>query len=753
MASDHRSGSKTSICFLANGFHAGFLGVTEDGDWIRAKRVKNTIDQIDHKGSFTQQGALFGPCVYDEAPNSARLISPENGVVNLDDTRQIRATYAQSASRVQGNPNANLLTAMVLDDHRNNSTTTSRIPDPVLNQDLPVTGEIETSSDRDWFRVKLQSGHWYFAGLKGDSLDDVKLIVRDPDKEVVSDQAGGSFAADFFKAEKDGDYFVVARSNDLAKVGTYSVAVQERPRPTIVSQIQYLPAMPATSRPLAIHTNYQPVQRIQLFAISGDGGGYLKRKSVPQEMDVVHTFNSTDLIHWEWVSGTGNSQKVDRLYVRAKTAGQWSYWNRSHFQTDPDLQNSLWSGDKWFDPFSFETVYRVDSSLTAEQAKAVRKAFAHWGEAIAWTFTESGGPVKIRVSAADLGSEIFTTSGLPDPSAGVDIVLNSAKTEFDAPREGGMGFWKVLQAVGNSLGLNRNPVGIPSSFDNNHYTVMSNNLSPDHAGAYPSRPMLFDANVLNAPYAYGFPGTAASGNTTYRMSVKEPVVRSIVDWDGHDEINASGSRQSVSINLRPGQFSTLGDSIVKFVIAPGTRIERAVGGAANDELFGWANSELHGKGGDDILYGQIGDSKLFGGNGNDRYVYELGDSVQFPDLEDTIDERDRGGRDVVFIQSFFGLNNLQQDMSFQRIGNDLLINLDFNGGEYLTTEGSIRIKNMASNPSRVETLRLFNAENAPIGKDVSLVSVWAQLSDVDSTRERFRYAGRADRFGQLVKPV
>ena len=90
---------------------------------------------------------------------------------------------------------------------------------------------------------------------------------------------------------------------------------------------------------------------------------------------------------------------------------------------------------------------------------------------------------------------------------------------------------------------------------------------------------------------------------------------------------------------------------------------------------------------------------------------------------------------------------LSEDISFERLGNDLLIRLEMDG---LADRGgdSIQIKNFSSPESRVEALTLLNP-SGPVTR-IDLPSLFSQLS---SPSQRFRVTAQRGDFGQLVTPV
>ena len=112
-----------------------------------------------------------------------------------------------------------------------------------------------------------------------------------------------------------------------------------------------------------------------------------------------------------------------------------------------------------------------------------------------------------------------------------------------------------------------------------------------------------------------------------------------------------------------------------------------------------------------------------------------------------ISEQGRGGTDTLEIEGLFNLDSLQDDLTFQRLGNSLQVRLDWDSELDANTD-SIRIFNMNDPQSQVETLTLSN----PDGQfaRVDLLSVFSQS---DSTRRRFEVLTESSGYGNLVAPI
>lgn len=148
-----------------------------------------------------------------------------------------------------------------------------------------------------------------------------------------------------------------------------------------------------------------------------------------------------------------------------------------------------------------------------------------------------------------------------------------------------------------------------------------------------------------------------------------PVGFAIHDTGGFDTLDLRGQNVAQRIDLRPEGVSDIAGLTGNMVIARGSLIERAFGGAGNDTITGnLSDNFLFGEGGDNILFGGAGDDELrglggndrvTGGTGRDRAYLGGGDDVFFDDPEGG-----RAGSDLIF----FGAGH---DTLFGGGGNDI----------------------------------------------------------------------------------
>jgi serralysin len=128
------------------------------------------------------------------------------------------------------------------------------------------------------------------------------------------------------------------------------------------------------------------------------------------------------------------------------------------------------------------------------------------------------------------------------------------------------------------------------------------------------------------------PSNGGRSSDTSGFGLADGAALAMTIWDSgvEDTIDAQNQSGSVKIDLRPGEYSSIGalrDSIglAAAVVRNGVivnLIEKAFGGSSSDYLIGnQANNLIKGNGGDDTLEGGWGNDILYGGAGDDTAVF------------------------------------------------------------------------------------------------------------------------------------
>ena len=178
----------------------------------------------------------------------------------------------------------------------------------------------------------------------------------------------------------------------------------------------------------------------------------------------------------------------------------------------------------------------------------------------------------------------------------------------------------------------------------------------------------WDTREGNTTYGYNADGVSAVFDFTNYGGAGEPDYPQLTIWDGGgvDWLDLSGDGSGVTLDLRPGAFSSTHGMTYNISLAyvPAGApdefagyIENAHGGSGDDVITGnERDNVLRGGGGEDFLYGLDGDDELHGDGGNDWLVGGFGvDSFDGGAGVDTVDYTYSNGNWTV------GLANLLDD--------------------------------------------------------------------------------------------
>ncbi|MFP5076622.1 M10 family metallopeptidase [Rhizobium sp. YIM 134829] len=129
------------------------------------------------------------------------------------------------------------------------------------------------------------------------------------------------------------------------------------------------------------------------------------------------------------------------------------------------------------------------------------------------------------------------------------------------------------------------------------------------------------ADVLAIQKIYG--KTAINiGDTKHKLKpvfIEGDARITLVDTAGIDTVDASWSARVQKINLNAEAFSSIDGGLNNLSLARGTDIENAIGGKANDFLYGSSKANmLEGRDGNDTMVGGAGNDLLSGGRGSDH---------------------------------------------------------------------------------------------------------------------------------------
>jgi hypothetical protein len=300
--------------------------------------------------------------------------------------------------------------------------------------------------------------------------------------------------------------------------------------------------------------------------------------------------------------------------------------------------------------------------LNAMQMTAARETFAMISALTNLTFTEVTESATIHADLRHASSDLPGTAWAYYPSSspsGGDAWYNGNGT-YDVPILGSYAYFTFMHEIGHSLGLKHGQEAsvygpMTPAHDSHEYSLMTYRSYVGSPGQFytnetwggPQSFMISDIAALQ--HMYGADYSMNAGNTTYswnpttgEMSLNgvaqgmpggNRILRTIWDGGGSDTYDLSNYSGGVTIDLRPGEWTTtsqvqlanLGDghfargNIGNALLYHGdTRslIENAIGSSGNDTLYGnVAGNLLDGRGGTDtvVLAGARSDY-VFAGN-------------------------------------------------------------------------------------------------------------------------------------------
>lgn len=539
--------------------------------------------------------------------------------------------------------------------------------------------------------------------------------------------------------------------------------------------------------------SYQTFQFVDLNVASTSGGFRLGNST--RAAGVIHTISAAQLPQLTFRTGVPEFRSLDQVAFRAWNGTFWGAWVKHDIKTEPNYRHAL---KQLVDPFNMATMeandwndwlqqvgatpshitYSFDeqfdgvsddgatvdnfSQFTPAQRAMAREAFRQVSEFSNVTYEEvpdsSTNPF-FQQGGITRMSNYANPDGLAAAYAGFpggndfagDIKMNIAFTSTTAfgTQPGTPTFETFIHELGHTLGLKHPHDGnprLPAVTDNALYSVMTYNGNPATPGVnYHS---LYD--VISIQDLYGANMTTRTGDDLYDIAGyfngNDNWMGTIWDAGGNDTFSIAGAQLDSILDLRQGGRSSFGTTFNPFTgltvltqehvgVAFNCDIENAIGSSNNDQIFGnYLANTINGGAGNDTIMSGAGNDTVTGGSGDDIFGWGVGEG------NDVINENALAGRDRINMLNFPSLDNFTQDLSFRRLGLDLLVELALDNGE---VESSLRVVNQAWGGYRVETLR-FN------GVDVDLNSVYAQTT---AASRRFAISATSSIFGFLANPV
>ena len=245
------------------------------------------------------------------------------------------------------------------------------------------------------------------------------------------------------------------------------------------------------------------------------------------------------------------------------------------------------------------------------------------------------GDIRVAYTSIDPGAQAYTyklqNGNAKSGDIWIGIDTTSASEEWIP---GTYPFLAIMHEIGHALGLKHpfeySPT-LPFPWDTKSETIMSYSAIAGDQSSFltfnPTTPMPLD--VQSIQYIYGRNNTYHSGDDNYLFNDSQIYHETIWDSGGGNDRIAYAGYQDLTIDLREGMGSYIGnpvyaesattrDRIPNVWIAYDVLIENAYGGSGNDVIVGNdADNILNAGDGNDDLDGGIGSDTLFGNIGND----------------------------------------------------------------------------------------------------------------------------------------
>ena len=217
----------------------GYIGDSNDSDWIRTQLIAGTKYEFNLKGASSGGGSLMDPQLQllDEKGNLVEAGASSVGEVKAagtDDVIQFTATtsgtYYLAVSDVAGtNKGSWTLTQKSLDTIPGNESSAQRLLWSA-NKTFSETSEINILSDHDWYQVWLDKGITYDFRAQGTSagatLSDPQLALRSVTGILLAQNDNGGLGTDsrlFYSAADSGWYYLDVGASGNASKGTYVI--------------------------------------------------------------------------------------------------------------------------------------------------------------------------------------------------------------------------------------------------------------------------------------------------------------------------------------------------------------------------------------------------------------------------------------------------------------------------------------------------------------------------------------------------
>ena len=551
-----------------------------------------------------------------------------------------------------------------------------------------------------------------------------------------------------------------------------------------------------------IHEDLDPIPLTELFDKIDDGedpvgyeivdgtsgftSGRFEEGLTQFAANQVHSITATQYNNMIYRAAAYGPRAIDDVYVRADNGTFKSIWKRVEIATEPNYDELLlqdlggsygdwieWNSFGGADPFvitysfmqsrtydpgaaffepdivvngfgQFSGLQRdATRSILNQISTATNLQFVEISDNVVDQFGRRGGLMRLgNFADPNLGGYI---TGTPDNTVtfqpGGDLWVNALLDLRDLSL-GSARYYELMGQIARAVAVVA-PGPFPNEQNWSNFTVKAPAISRFfvHGGfERPSSYSVYDIHALQKLYGRNANGNA--GDDLYDIAGwlegNQDRISTIWDGAGNDTLSAVGADNPAIIDLREGQFSTIGSIPENVAIAFEAVIENAIGSDHDDMIQGNQHANiLEGGLGNDTIRSGSGNDLMNGGRGDDIYHYGIGDGL------DKINEQRQEGVDTLVLDAFPTLNSMA-DLRFRKSGpgsRDLIIDLVLDGGE---SQGYITIETQRWARSRIETLSVFG------GTRIDLASIYDQST---TTNQEFELLGTTTTHGFLAQPV
>lgn len=224
---DHSNQKAGATLMNIGGVYSGNISLLGDVDYFKIELVKDdryffemneartgSIDNVFFKleGPAGTAGATASPNATHTAVPYTAEVSGSYYLVAREYGDNGKGTYTVQATKIEQ------------DDHSDNRTGGTS-----LEIGRSVTGEIDVTADRDWFKVDLKSGTNYIIEMKSDGedpLDISSLSLFNASGLLLGKSVGSGSATISYAAKTDGVHYISANALGDNSTGVYAIHVR-----------------------------------------------------------------------------------------------------------------------------------------------------------------------------------------------------------------------------------------------------------------------------------------------------------------------------------------------------------------------------------------------------------------------------------------------------------------------------------------------------------------------------------------------